>query len=164
MRERSRDELGGSAGWRSREKRDAMPKPVRRTRPVAESTSSLAGLTSLWVSPLDDLLAIFGWKTVEIYINNETIWSNVPLAVWDFAIGGYLVLKKWLSYRERSVLGRDITKDEAREFTQMVRQIAAILLLEPALDKNYVDIRSNFYTWQPEQAPRVADVPVAEPV
>jgi hypothetical protein len=52
-------------------------------------------------------------------------------------IGGYQVLKKWLSYRERQVLGRDITKDEAREFTHIVRRIAALLLLEPELDKNY---------------------------
>ena len=28
-----------------------MPKPVSRTRPVAESTSTLAGLMSLWISP-----------------------------------------------------------------------------------------------------------------
>jgi hypothetical protein len=35
------------------------------------------------------------------------------------------------------VLGREITKDEAREFTHIVRRIAALLLLEPELDKNY---------------------------
>jgi len=47
------------------------------------------------------------------------------------------VLKKWLSYRERQVLGPDITKDEAREFTHIVRRIGALLLLELELDKNY---------------------------
>ncbi|MBU2602343.1 MAG: hypothetical protein KKA32_09265 [Actinobacteria bacterium] len=45
-------------------------------------------------------------------------------------------MKKWLSYRERSLLGRDLSKDEAREVMNMARRIAAILLLEPALDTN----------------------------
>ena len=59
----------------------------------------------------------------------------------------YQVLKKWLSDREKMVLGRDITKDEAREFTHIVRRIAALLLLEPKLDKNYVAIKTNCYSW-----------------
>ena len=31
-------------------------------------------------------------------------WSNVPAAVWNYKLGGYQVLKKWLSYRESKVL------------------------------------------------------------
>jgi hypothetical protein len=56
-------------------------------------------------------------------------------------------MKKWLSYRERSLLGRDLRADEARYFTEMVRRIAALLLLEPALDDNYVRARSNVFDW-----------------
>src|ERR1039458_425143 len=59
---------------------------------------------------------LWGGSTIDIYLNNETHWSNVPEAVWEYTIGGYLVLKKWLSYREEEVLRRPITKDEAREF------------------------------------------------
>ena len=47
------------------------------------------------------------------------------------------VIKKWLSYRERELLGRALTTDEAREVMNIARRIAAILLLEPALDANY---------------------------
>ncbi len=94
-----------------------------------------------------DLKELWGPTTVDVYLNGEAFWSNVPQAVWDYAIGGYQVLKKWLSYRETSVLGRDITKEEAREFTQMVRRIAALLLLEPVLDSNYADVKHNVYTW-----------------
>ena len=57
--------------------------------------------------------------------------------MWSYTIGGYQVIKKWLSYRERPLLGRDLTPDEARYVTEMARRIAAILLLEPALDANY---------------------------
>jgi hypothetical protein len=84
----------------------------------------------------------------------------VPTAVWEYTIGGYLVLKKWLSYREAEVIGREITKDEAREFTQMVRRIAALVLLEPALDKNYLDAKANPYEWPVTEA---SAEPVAQP-
>jgi hypothetical protein len=29
----------------------------------------------------------------------------VPANVWRYTIGGYQVVKKWLSYRERALLG-----------------------------------------------------------
>ena len=52
-------------------------------------------------------------------------------------LGGYQVIKKWLSYREKELLDRSLTVEEARYVTEMARRIAAILLLSPALDANY---------------------------
>ncbi len=74
-------------------------------------------------------------------------WKNIPTKVWDYTIGGYQVIKKWLSYREQELLMRSLTKDEVREVTNMARRIAAILLLEPALDKNYSIIKQSTYAW-----------------
>jgi hypothetical protein len=93
------------------------------------------------------VLALWGARTHDIYLNCETYWSNVPEAVWEYTIGGDQVLKKWLSYREKDVLGREITKDEAREFTHIVRRIAALFLLEPKLDPNYAAIKANSHGW-----------------
>ena len=56
-------------------------------------------------------------------------------------------MKKWLSYRERPLLGRDLKPDEARYVTEMARRIAAILLLEPALDANYERVKADTYDW-----------------
>ena len=75
--------------------------------------------------------------TCDIYLNNTAYWKNVPVGVWEYTIGGYQVIKKWLSYRERDLLGRSLTIDEAREVTNIARRIAAILLVEPELDANY---------------------------
>jgi hypothetical protein len=72
----------------------------------------------------------------------------VPEEVWDYTIGGYQVMKKWLSYREFALLGRALTPDEAREVTQMARRIAALLLLQPELDANYQRVKSNTYDWK----------------
>lgn len=72
-----------------------------------------------------------------MYLNDAAYWSGVPLNVWRYTIGGYQVLKKWLSYRERRVLGCDLYPHESREVMAIVRRIAALLLLAPALDANY---------------------------
>lgn len=88
-----------------------------------------------------------GTETCDIYLNDVAYWKNVPSRVWNYTIGGYQVIKKWLSYREAPLLGRPLKPDEVREVTNMARRIAAILLLEPALNANYEAIKSNTYPW-----------------
>jgi hypothetical protein len=80
---------------------------------------------------------------LDIWLYDTTCWRNVPEGVWDYTLGGYQVLKKWLSYREASLLGRALTSDEAREFTHIARRIAALRLLEPQLDQNYASVKSS---------------------
>ena len=62
-------------------------------------------------------------------------------------LGGYQVIKKWLSYREKELLGRSIAKDEARHVTGVARRIAALLLMRPALDANYETVKRKTYSW-----------------
>jgi len=74
---------------------------------------------------------------LDIYLNGLTCWRNVPRPVWEYTIGGYQVIKKWLSYREKPLLGRGLTVAEVRYVTETARRIAALLALQPALDANY---------------------------
>jgi hypothetical protein len=64
-----------------------------------------------------------------------------------YALGGYQVMKKWLSYREKALLGRALTIDEVTELAHMARRIAALLLLQPALDANYRAVKEAVYPW-----------------
>ena len=73
-------------------------------------------------------LSTLGESTFDIYLNDRAYWRNVPAAVWDYKLGGYQVLKKWLSYREEKVLGRRMLPEEVQHFTDTTRRIAAILL------------------------------------
>ena len=72
---------------------------------------------------------ILGDTTFDVYLNGKAYWRNVPSAVWQYKLGGYQVLKKWLSYREDKVLGRPLKPDEVQHFTDTARRIAAILQL-----------------------------------
>jgi hypothetical protein len=57
--------------------------------------------------------------------------------VWEYTLGGYQVIKKWLSYREKPLLGRGLTVAEVRYVTETARRIAALLAMRPQLDENY---------------------------
>ena len=88
---------------------------------------------------------------VDVCLNGEgaagTFWRGVPSSAWDFRIGGYQVLKKWLSYREGSVLGRPLRDEEALHFTGMVRRLSALVLLTDELDANYRAARDSAGDW-----------------
>ena len=76
-----------------------------------------------------DTVEVLGTGTVDVYLNDKAQWNNVPVAVWNYKLGGYQVLKKWLSYRDHKVLDRNMRAGEVQHFTNTARRIAAILLL-----------------------------------
>jgi len=95
----------------------------------------------------DDVRRLLGAGTFDIFLNDRAYWRNIPANVWNFHIGGYQVIKKWLSYREQDLLGRALTPDEVREVTNMARRIAALVLLQPELDANYQRVKNYAYDW-----------------
>ena len=70
-----------------------------------------------------------GVTAFDVYLNDHAYWRNVPAAVWRYKLGGYQVLKKWLSYREHKVLDRPLSPEEVQHFSDTARRIAAILQL-----------------------------------
>ena len=70
---------------------------------------------------MSDAISALGNTTFDIYLNGEAFWRNIPAAVWGYRLGGYQVLKKWLSYREREVLGRKLKAEEVQHFTDTAR-------------------------------------------
>ena len=81
--------------------------------------------------------ALLGARTNDVFLNEDAYWRNIPETVWSFTIGGYQVLKKFLSYREQPLLGRALTTVEVRYVRDVARRLAALRLMAPALDANY---------------------------
>jgi len=102
----------------------------------------------LGVGGINAVLDLLGRTTFDIHLNGGAYWSNVPSNVWGYTLGGYQVIKKWLSYREQAVLGRALKPEEAAYVSEMVRRIAAIRLLGPALDANYEAAKANAVAWK----------------
>jgi hypothetical protein len=92
-------------------------------------------------------VARLGETTFDVYLNDAAYWRNVPAGVWAYTLGGYQVMKKWLSYREKALVGRGLALAEVEEVRDMARRIAALLLLRPALDANYRAVKAAAYAW-----------------
>ena len=142
--------LSVTAGWGHAGKGGAvMPGKgcaIERGYSSAEHSAIEKGAAKFGMS-LDDALRLLGASTKDIYLNNVAYWKNIPARVWDYTIGGYQVIKKWLSYRERGLLGRDLKPEEIEEVTAMARRVAAIIMLGPALDANYNAVKAATYSW-----------------
>ncbi len=117
------DEFALTAGWGSAGKAGVTMPGRGRSQQRAITPAERAG----------------GWGplTLDVYLNEKAFWKNIPPAVWDFHIGGYQVIKKWLSYREHRLLGRALHLEEIKEVTHTARRLAALVLLQTDLDANY---------------------------
>jgi hypothetical protein len=144
-------DLDITAGWGHGGKDGAtMPgrgKLAMRDYSAAELDAIKAGAAEQCLT-LEQAVQCLGDRTYDIFLNGTAYWRNVPARVWSYTIGGYQVMKKWLSYREKELLGRGLTKEEAREVMEMARRIAALLLMQPALDENYLAIKESVFDWQ----------------
>jgi hypothetical protein len=84
-----------------------------------------------------------GARPGRVWWNDVACWNNVPKEVWNFTIGGYPVLKKWLDYRHVDKLGRPLHIAEVGYVSEMVQRIATLLALGPALDASYAAIKAS---------------------
>ncbi len=137
-----------TAGWGHAGKEGVtMPgrgKLVSRERTAKERADLGHGLAALGI-PEDEALLRLGSTVVDVYLNDHCAWTNVPEKVWELYIGGYQVMKKWLSYREYGFLKRPLSLAEAEEVQAMARRLTALCLLQPELDTNYAKVKSS--TW-----------------
>lgn len=137
------EQLKLTAGWGSRGQGSTVM-PGRGKSPEREwydfELEKLSALAAAQSIAFTDTLALIGDTCVDVYLNDNALWNAVPTKVWEYTLGGYQVLKKWLSYREFTLLGRPLHEDEAKYFAQVVRRITAILLMGPALDASYAAI------------------------
>ncbi len=145
----SATDLRVTAGWGSRDSQGRV-NPGKgsieeRDWTQEERDQLTEGFTAAGLDP-DRGFELLGLP-VDVYLNDETHWRAVPLNVWEFYIGGYQVMKKWLAYREEEILGRALHRDEAREVTSMVRRLTEIVLMSDQLDENYRNCRDNAWAW-----------------
>lgn len=143
-------DLALTSGWGFRGRNGAvMPgqgQAVERDYSQEELETLEEGMAALGLN-LEDALTLLGQNTLDVYANENAYWRNVPARVWAFSLGGYQVIKKWLSYRDLAVSERPLSAEEAREVMNMVRRIATVLLLEPELNANYQAVKSDEYLW-----------------
>jgi hypothetical protein len=151
----SATDLAVNAGW-GRQDAQGRVNPGRgrveaRTYSAVETEAICKGASVLGIEE-KRAVELLG-PPLDIFLNAKTCWRCVPTTVWEYFIGGYQVIKKWLSYREEAILGRALTKEEAREVTGIVRRLTAIVLMTDELNANYSAIRDAALPWPPKSLP-----------
>lgn len=145
-------ELAVTAGWGHAGKEGVtMPAKGRIVqRPYdKDELDALRNAAAARGLSLSKVIALLGADTRDVYLNDVAYWKNIPANVWEYHIGGYQVIKKWLSYREQELLGRALKSEEAREVTGMARRLARVVLLQPILDANYGLVTAHACAWPP---------------
>lgn len=129
--------MRGNWGYRS-QSGAIMPAAGRLQREVPPSIFSADLLQSDVEAALSNArIRSVAPGTVTVFMSDRACWTGIPIAAWEYTLGGYQVLKKWLSYRERDVLGRPMRLAEVREFSALARRLAAVIALHPRLDEHY---------------------------
>ncbi len=70
-------------------------------------------------------------KTGKIWINDEQFFDKVPLAAWEFYIGGYQPAQKWLKDRN----GRELSVEDIRHYQKIIAALSETDGLMKEIDK-----------------------------
>lgn len=133
-------DLSLTAGWGHRTTKGViMPGGGRTQAHSGYGAGELAAIS-------EDVAQRLG-PPLDVMLNDVAMWRCVPRNVWEYRVGGYQVIKKWLSYREQDILGRPLTKEEARDVTGMVRRVSALILMSEELNASYGAARDSSVKW-----------------
>ncbi len=77
---------------------------------------------------------IYSEEERKIYINKEKYFDNVSPELWNYQIGGYQVLQKYLKYR------KDRNMDDPRYYCRIVTAIDKTISLQNQIDEIYDEV------------------------
>ncbi len=77
---------------------------------------------------------IYDEKEQKIYINKEKYFDNISSELWNYQIGGYQVLQKYLKDR------KDRTMDDPRYYCRVVTAIEKTIALQNQIDEIYNEV------------------------
>ena len=72
-------------------------------------------------------------KTHRVYFNKEQYFEGIPKAVWEYRIGAYQVMEKYLKDRK----GRKLSLDEINHYMKVARAIMLTTELQEKVDDIY---------------------------
>ncbi len=75
-------------------------------------------------------------KTGRVFINSEQYFEGIPKEVWEYRIGSYQVLDKWLKDRK----GRALSIDDIEHYLKVISAIKRTIDLQQQIDQLYPNI------------------------
>ena len=78
-----------------------------------------------------------------VFINDSQYFSNIPPAVWEYQIGGYQVMAKWLKDRK----GRALSFDDIRHYIRVAKALHLTIEMQNKIDKIYPQIEKKLFNF-----------------
>lgn len=72
-------------------------------------------------------------KTKRVYVNNSQYFDNIKPELWNYHIGGYQALDKWLKDRK----GRILSSEEVKHYCRIVTALSKTMETQKEIDKLY---------------------------
>ena len=83
-------------------------------------------------------------KEKRIYINDNQYFTNVEQEIWNYFIGGYQVINKWLKDRK----GKYLTDDEIKTYIKIIEALKQTLILQKEIDRLYPEVEKKLINIQ----------------
>ena len=83
-------------------------------------------------------------KEKRIYINEKQYFTKVEPESWNYFIGGYQILNKWLKDKK----GRYLTDGEIKNYIKIIEVLKQTIKTQKEIDKLYPEIEQNLITFQ----------------
>lgn len=83
------------------------------------------------------------YKNNHVYINEEQYFEGVPQDVWEYFIGGYQVLDKWLKDR----VGRVLSPQDVDHYLQVITALFRTIKLQQEIDEIYPEVEKSIITF-----------------
>ena len=119
---------------------------------LAKFGSELVDLHLLKSSKLDKILAKFpasdgcevksvkyDEKSQRIYINDIQYFKKVKPEIWNYYIGGYQILNKWLKDR----VGRRLSNEDIEHYLKVISALHYTIELQKEIDEIYPEVEKN---------------------
>ncbi len=74
-----------------------------------------------------------------VYINKEQYFEGVEPALWEYQVGGYQVLSKWLKDRKR----RSLSLDDIKHYCRMASALSATITIQTEIDTLYPEVEEH---------------------
>jgi type I restriction-modification system DNA methylase subunit len=85
---------------------------------------------------------IYNSNEKRVYINKDQYFENVEPEIWNYFIGGYQVLNKWLKDRK----GRYLNDEEIKTYIKIIEAIRHTIKIQKEIDKLYPQIEERLLT------------------
>ena len=76
------------------------------------------------------------YESGKVFINDHQFFENIKPEVWNYYIGGYQVLDKWLKNRK----GRTLSAEDIKHYCRIVTALEKTIEIQKQIDKFYLKI------------------------